>query len=103
MSRTRAVINTGVELTAHTADSLRSISEGAVKISGISDQLVAAVHGQEQAITIIEERIEAISSIADQNMQNAGGMEKSSSLLAEEAAELQAQVERFVLKEGQDV
>ncbi len=103
VSRTRAVINTGVELTAHTADSLRSISEGAVKISGISDQLVAAVHGQEQAITIIEERIEAISSIADQNMQNAGGMEKSSSLLAEEAAELQAQVERFVLKEGQDV
>ena len=60
---------------------------------------MTAVQGQENALTVMEERIETISSIADQNLQNAGGTKQSSGLLAKEAEELQAQVKKFVLKE----
>ncbi|MCI8523650.1 MAG: methyl-accepting chemotaxis protein, partial [Lachnospiraceae bacterium] len=72
------------------------------EISEISDQLVAAVEGQESALISMEERIETISSIADRNLQNAGGTSQSSGLLAREAEELQAQVGKFALKEGYD-
>ena len=60
-----------------------------------------AVQGQEGALAIMEERIEAISTIADRNLQNAGGTEQSSGLLAKEAENLQSQVQKFVLKEEQ--
>ncbi|MEY8339006.1 methyl-accepting chemotaxis protein [Lachnospiraceae bacterium 62-35] len=99
VSSTRAIIQTGVELTAATASSLQAISSVSDQISMISDQLVMAVQGQESALTIMEERIETISAIADRNMQNAGGTEQSSGLLAKEAEALQSQVKKFVLKE----
>ena len=66
------------------------------------DQLVAAVQGQKSALSVMEERIEAISSIAERNLQNAGETEQSSALLAREAEALQAQVQKFVLKEEGD-
>jgi methyl-accepting chemotaxis protein len=50
----------------------------------------------------MEERIETISAIADRNLQNAGGTEQSSGMLAKEAEALQAQVRKFVLKEERD-
>ncbi|MCI8743395.1 MAG: methyl-accepting chemotaxis protein, partial [Lachnospiraceae bacterium] len=99
VTSTRAIIQTGVELTADTASSLKAISAVSDQISGISDQLVVAVKGQESALAIMEERIEAISSIADRNLQNATGTEQSSGLLAREAEALAAQVNKFVLKE----
>ena len=46
----------------------------------------------------MEERIETISSIADQNLQNAEGTEQSSGSLAKEAEILQTLVEKFILK-----
>ncbi|MCI8466312.1 MAG: HAMP domain-containing protein [Lachnospiraceae bacterium] len=100
VSNTRSIIQTGVDLTAHTADSLQAISAVSAQISTISDHLVSAVHGQESALGIMEERIETISDIADRNLQNAGGTEQSSGLLAKEAEDLRFQVEKFVLKEG---
>ncbi len=99
VSNTRSLIHTGVELTADTAGSLQAISSVSDQISAISDQLVIAVQGQEGALAIMEERIEAISAIADRNLQNAGGTEQSSGLLAKEAEDLQSQVQKFVLKE----
>ncbi len=101
VSNTRSLIHTGVELTADTAGSLQAISSVSDQISAISDQLVIAVQGQEGALAIMEERIEAISTIADRNLQNAGGTEQSSGLLAKEAENLQSQVQKFVLKEEQ--
>lgn len=50
----------------------------------------------------MEERIEMISAIADRNLQNAGGTEQSSGLLAKEAEALRYQVKKFVLKEERD-
>ena len=70
-----------------------------MQISTISDQLAAAVQGQESALTVMEERIAAISGIADRNLQNAGETEQSSGSLAKEAEALQSQVRKFVLKE----
>lgn len=102
VSSTRAIIQNGVELTADTASSLQAISSVSEQISAISDQLVVAVQGQESALAIMEERIETISAIADRNLQNAGGTEQSSGLLAREAEDLQAQVNKFVLKEEQN-
>ena len=99
VGNTRSLIHTGVELTADTAGSLQAISSVSDQISAISDQLVIAVQGQEGALAIMEERIEAISAIADRNLQNAGGTEQSSGLLAKEAENLQSQVQKFVLKE----
>ncbi len=99
VSKTRSIIQTGVKLTADTAGSLQAISSVSDEISSISDQLVTAVHGQESALVIMDERIEAISAIANQNLQNAGGTEQSSGLLAKEAEALEAQVKKFVLKE----
>lgn len=99
VGNTRSIIRTGVELTADTAGSLKAISSVSDQISSISDQLVIAVQGQESALAIMEERIEAISAIADRNLQNAGGTEQSSGLLAKEAESLQSQVQNFVLKE----
>ena len=95
---TKAIIQTGVELTADTAGSFKAISNVTDQISAISDQLVTAVQGQEDALAIMEERIEIISSIADKNLQNAGEMEQSSGLMSKEAEILQSQVEKFVLK-----
>ena len=63
---------------------------------------MAAVQGQKSALSVMEERIEAISSIAERNLQNAGETEQSSALLAREAEALQAQVQKFVLKEEGD-
>lgn len=97
---TTAIIQTGVKLTADTAGSLRDISLVTDQISAISDQLVSAVHGQEGALAIMEERIETISSIADRNLQNAQGMEQSSGALAREADGLQIQVEKFQVEQG---
>lgn len=99
VANTRNVIQTGVELNASTAQSLRSIYGVSNEISEISDQLVAAVQGQENALISMEERIATISAIADRNLQNAGGTSQSSGLLAKEAEELQAQVGKFALKE----
>ena len=99
VGNTRSIIQTGVELTSETAVSLRAISSVSTQINAISDQLVAAVHGQENALAAMEERIAAISAIADRNLQNASGTEQSSGLLAKEAEALQFQVKKFVLKE----
>lgn len=99
IENTKAIIHTGVELNADTADSLKEISAVSDEISEISDRLVHAVEGQENALSAMEERIETISAIADRNLQNAEGTEQSSGLLAEEAEKLQAQVKNFVLKE----
>ena len=101
VSNTRAIIQTGVELTADTADSLRAISDVSTQISAISDQLVSAVQGQKSALSVMEERIAAISAIADRNLQNAGETEQSSGSLAREAESLQSQVKKFILKEAQ--
>ena len=98
VASTRDVIQTGVELNARTAESLRSIYGVSAEISEISDQLVTAVQGQEKALKCMEERIATISAIADRNLQNAGGTSESSGLLAKEAEELQAQVKKFALK-----
>ncbi|MCI8538841.1 MAG: HAMP domain-containing protein [Oscillospiraceae bacterium] len=96
---TRAIIQTGVERTADTAASLRNISAVSGQISGITDQLAAAVQGQESALTIMEERIETISAIAGRNLSNASSTEQASGLLAKEAESLRFQVQRFVVKE----
>ena len=103
VANTRAVIQTGVELNASTAESLRSIYGVSSEINELSDRLVAAVQGQSDALASMEERIAAISDIADRNLQNAGGTSQSSGLLAKEAEELQAQVKKFALKEEYDV
>ena len=50
-------------------------------------------------LTVMEERISAISAIADRNLQNAGETEQSSGSLDKEAEALQAQVQKFILKE----
>ncbi len=101
VDNTKAIIQTGVVMTADTAESLRAISEVSSQINTISDQLAAAVQGQEAALAAMETRIAAISSIADRNLQNAGETEQSSGLLAKEAESLQSQVRKFVLKERQ--
>ncbi len=99
VNNTKAIIQTGVELTADTAGSLRAISDVSAQINAISDQLAAAVQGQENALTVMEARIATISDIADRNLQNAGATERSSGSLAREAEALQAQVRKFTLKE----
>lgn len=103
VSSTQSIIQTGVDLTADTADSLSAISSVSDQINQISDRLVTAVQDQKNALTIMEERIANISAIADRNLQNATGTEKSSGLLAKEAVALQSQVRKFVLKEEYDV
>ena len=90
VSRTRSIIQTGVELTAQTAESVQAISGVSGQISAISDQLVTAVQGQKAALSIIETRIGEITDIADRNLQNAGESEQASALLAREASALQA-------------
>ncbi len=99
VNNTKSIIQTGVVLTANTAGSLHAISDVSAQISTISDQLAAAVQGQELALTVMEERISTISAIADRNLQNAGETEQSSGSLAKEAEALQAQVKKFILKE----
>lgn len=99
VSNTQSIIQAGVDLTADTADSLLAISSVSDQINQISTNLVTAVQDQESALAIMEERIGNISAIADRNLQNAAGTEKSSSLLAKEADVLQSQVRKFVLKE----
>ena len=99
VNNTKAIIQTGVMMTADTAGSLRAISDVSSQISTISDQLTAAVHGQELALTVMEERIATISDIADRNLQNAGETELSSGSLAREAEALQSHVQKFILKE----
>ncbi len=99
VNNTKAIIQTGVVMTADTADSLRAISDVSVQISTISDQLAKAVQGQELALAVMEERIATISAITDRNLQNAGETEQSSGSLAKEAEALQSQVQKFILKE----
>ncbi len=99
VTNTKAVIQEGVELNASTAESLQAIYGVSTEISEISDQLVVAVQGQENALVSMEERIATISSIADRNLQNAVGTSQSRELLAKEAEELQVQVMKFALKE----
>ena len=99
VDNTKAIIQNGVVLTADTAGSLRAISDVSAQISTISDQLAAAVQGQELALSVMEERIATISSIADRNLQNAGETEQSSGSLAKEAEALQSHVQKFILKE----
>lgn len=100
VANTRAVIQTGVELNVSTAESLREISGVSVQINRISDELVSAVQGQEDALMMMEERIETISAIADRNLQNAGGTKQSSEVLEKEAEGLQLQVKKFILEGG---
>ncbi len=102
VNNTKAIIQTGVVLTADTAGSLQAISDVSTQISAISDQLAAAVQGQALALTAMEERIASISAIADRNLQNAGETEQSSGSLAKEAEALQVQVQKFILKEKCD-
>ena len=102
VNNTRTIIQTGVELTADTAGSLRNISAVSGQIGAITDQLAAAVQGQESALAVMEERIGTIAAIAERNLQNAGETEQSSALLAREAEALQSQVQKFVLKEEGD-
>lgn len=99
VANTKAVIQKGVELNASTAESLQAIYGVSTEISEISDQLIAAVQGQENALISMEERIATISSIADRNLQSAVGTSQSSELLAKESEELQVQVKKFALKE----
>ena len=99
VDNTKSIIQAGVELTADTAGSLHAISEVSTQINTISDQLAAAVEGQEAALAVMEARIATISSIADRNLQNAGETEQSSGMLAKEAEALQDQVRKFTLKE----
>ena len=99
VNNTKAIIQTGVMMTADTANSLHAISDVSAQISTISDQLAAAVQGQETALTAMEARIATISDIADRNLQNAEETENSSGSLAKEAEALQAQVQKFILKE----
>ena len=99
VNNTKTIIQNGVVLTADTAGSLRAISDVSAQIRTISDQLAAAVQGQELALGVMEDRIATISSIADRNLQNAGETEQSSGSLAKEAEALQSQVRKFVLKE----
>ena len=100
ISNTLAIIQTGVGLNADTASSLDAISDVSAQISSISDQLVVAVEGQANALSTMEERIDAISAITDRNLQSSEGTSKASQLLANEAEKLQAQVKNFVLKGG---
>lgn len=102
VGNTQAIIRTGVALTADTAGSLYAISDVSAQISAIADQLSAAVEGQRAALSVMEERIDAISAIADRNLQNAGETERSSGSLAREAEALQSQVHKFTLKEKRD-
>ena len=95
---TKTTIQSGVELTANTADSFQMIASVSDQINAISDQLVAAVQSQEMALAIMEERIATISTIADRNLQSAVGTEQSSSMLAGEADSLRSEVRKFVLK-----
>lgn len=99
VAHTRAVIQTGMKYNVSTAESLRAIDVVSAEITEITDRLVSAVQGQESALISMEERIETISTIADRNLQNAGGTNQSSGLLAKEAEELQAQVSKFALRE----
>ena len=99
---TKTIIQTGVEMTSNTAEALQAISSVSSQISNISNRLVIAVKGQESALSLMEERIDAISDIANRNLQSAGGTEQSSELLAKEAENLQFQVKKFVLKEEHD-
>ena len=99
VNNTKAIIQTGVVLTADTAESLRTISDVSAQISAISDQLVTAVQGQEMALSVMEERIDTITGIADRNLQNAEETKQSSGSLAKEAETLQSQVRKFVLRE----
>lgn len=99
VNNTKTIIQTGVVLTANTADSLHAISDVSERIRTISDQLTTAVQGQELALTVMEERIATISTIADRNLQNAEETEQSSGSLAKEAEALQDQVQKFKLKE----
>lgn len=101
VNNTSAIIKSGVELTADTASSIKAISSVSAQIRVISDKLVEAVQGQENALAVMEDRIGMISDIADRNLKNAEGTNQSSSLLSEEAEGLQAQVKKFTLKEGQ--
>ena len=96
------MIQTGVRLTADTADSLRAISSVSDEITAISDRLVTAVQDQKNALSIMDERIETISGIADQNLQNASEIDQSSGMLAREAETLQSHVRKFVLKGEND-
>lgn len=98
VTSTKDIIQTGVELTADTAGSFSAISSVSDQISAISDTLVTAVNSQQNALSLMDERIEAISEIADRNLQNAGGMEQASGSLAKEAENLQVQVDKFILK-----
>lgn len=102
VAHTSSIIQTGVKLTADTAKSLHAISTVSDEISAISDHLVMAVQGQESALAIMDERIETISGIADQNLQNAGEIKQSSGLLAKEAELLQTHVKKFVVKGEHD-
>ena len=99
VNNTRSIIQTGVELTAHTAGSIQSISQVSTQIDSISDRLVSAVQAQETALGEMEEQIEVITAIAGRNLQNASGTEQSSGLLAREAEGLQAEVRKFILRE----
>ncbi len=65
---TKAIIQTGVVLTTDTAGSFQAISDVSTQIGTISDQPAAAVQGQELALTVMEERIAAISAIAGRNL-----------------------------------
>ena len=96
---TNPITHPGGDPPADTAGSLRAISDVSTQISAISDQLAAAVQGQELALSVMEERIATISDIADRNLQNAGETEQSSGTLAKEAESLQSHVRKFILKE----
>ena len=99
VENTREIIHTGVALTAETAQSLEEISKVSGQIGQITHQLSSDVQEQQSALIHMEEKIETISAIADRNLQSAGDTAQSSTLLAQEADELQSQIRRFILRE----
>lgn len=100
VANTLHIIQSGVSLTADTADALRSISQVSVEIRDITQHLSESVGKQQNALNAMEQQIDTISSIASRNLQSAQESEQSSGLLAQEADELQNKVGKFTLKEG---
>ncbi len=99
MANTRSIIQTGVELTQGTVNSLHGVSRVADEIEQVTQQLTVAVEEQVGSLNEMKNRIDIISNIADRNLQNAQDTAQSSGLLALEADALQDRVRKFTWKE----
>lgn len=102
ISNTRVLVEDGVSLTAQANESVSSIVTASTEINGFTKNLFQAVQQQESALTTMEDNIATISEIANHNQQSAEEFEHSSSMLSQEAEQLQNQVQKFQLKEVQE-